>query len=166
MIGVLAAQRRPDLFAAYVGIGQMSDMAESERRSYEWTLGQARAAGAWSRAASRGDRPAAVRGRLAVRRFLTQRRLLARFGGECYGSRRGAFGFVPRVLLTSPEYTVVDRVNYFRGILRSLDALGPELLRVDLFATAPELDLPVFFCLGRHDHEVPAGALRRGTSRP
>ena len=156
VLGVLAAQRRPDLFASYVGIGQMSDMAESERLSYAWTLEQARAAGARSavrRLEAIGPPPYDGDWR---RGFLTQRRLLARFGGECYGSRRGAFGVVLRSLLTSCEYTVVDRVNYFRGILRSLAALGPELLRVDLFATVPELELPVFFCLGRHDHEVPA----------
>jgi hypothetical protein len=38
---VIAASRRPDLFSAYIGIGQMSRMAESELISYKWTLEQA-----------------------------------------------------------------------------------------------------------------------------
>jgi pimeloyl-ACP methyl ester carboxylesterase len=41
VIGVIAASRRPDLFSAYIGIGQMSRMAESELISYKWTLEQA-----------------------------------------------------------------------------------------------------------------------------
>jgi pimeloyl-ACP methyl ester carboxylesterase len=32
VIGVIAASRRPDLFSAYIGIGQMSRMAESDPR--------------------------------------------------------------------------------------------------------------------------------------
>jgi pimeloyl-ACP methyl ester carboxylesterase len=33
VIGVIAASRRPDLFSAYIGIGQMSRMAESDARA-------------------------------------------------------------------------------------------------------------------------------------
>ena len=41
VIGMLAVARRPELFGAYVGIGQGSRMAESELLSYQWTLRQA-----------------------------------------------------------------------------------------------------------------------------
>jgi len=44
VIGMLAASKRPVLFSAYIGIGQMSRMAESERVSYEWTLEQSQKA--------------------------------------------------------------------------------------------------------------------------
>jgi len=39
------ARRRPDLFHAYVGMGQMVDMARNESIAYERLLAQARAAG-------------------------------------------------------------------------------------------------------------------------
>ncbi len=39
---------------------------------------------------------------------------------------------------------------------RSLAALFPEFFRTNLFVQVPELAVPVYFCLGRHDHEVPA----------
>lgn len=44
----------------------------------------------------------------------------------------------------------------FRGVLQSVKALYPELSRVDLFVQVPEVKIPVFFCLGRHDYEVPS----------
>jgi pimeloyl-ACP methyl ester carboxylesterase len=34
--------------------------------------------------------------------------------------------------------------------------LWPELMKVDLFQSVPELKVPVFFIEGRHDHEVPS----------
>jgi proline iminopeptidase len=37
-----------------------------------------------------------------------------------------------------------------------VDALLPELSRTDLFVAVPEVSVPVFFCLGRHDFEVPS----------
>ena len=43
-IGIIAVSKRPELYSAYVGIGQVSNMAEGERISYEWTLQQARTA--------------------------------------------------------------------------------------------------------------------------
>ena len=58
--------------------------------------------------------------------------------------------------MVSREYSIRDRVNYFRGILRSLDLLQPALFQLDLFAPVPELKVPVCFCLGRHDYEVPS----------
>ncbi len=155
-IGTLAAAKRPDLFSAYLGIGQMSNVAESERLSYHWTLGQARAAG--DKASVRtleeiGPPPYTGNWRP---KFLSERRILGKFGGEVHGSSIGAFGVVTRNLVFSTEYTLPDRWNFFRGILRSLELLMPELARQDLFSLVPELAVPVTFCLGRHDHEVPA----------
>ena len=161
VIGALAVHRRPDLFSAYVGIGQMSRMAESERLSYEWTLEQARSAGdrrSVEKLVAIGPPPyeGAFRSK-----FLTERQLLARYGGEYHGSRMGAFGVVLRNLVLSREYTMADRINFFRGIFQSLDALHEELFRTDLFVQAPALQVPVWFCLGRHDREVPSALSAR-----
>ncbi len=156
VIGMLAAARRPDLYSAYVGIGQMSRMAESERLSYDWTLAQAQKAGDRGAVATlRRIGPPPYTGDWRAK-FMTERRLLGKFGGEYYGSGNGAFGVVLETLIFSREYTVLDRINFFRGIFASLDALFAELYRTDLFVEAPEVRVPVWFCLGRHDHEVPA----------
>ena len=68
----------------------------------------------------------------------------------------GAMGMVLRNLLVSPQYTLRDRANYFRGVLGSMRLLWPQLLDVDLFAQVPEMQVPVFFIEGRHDWEVPS----------
>ena len=41
VIGTLAVARSPQLYSCYVGIGQISNMAEGEALSYEWVLDQA-----------------------------------------------------------------------------------------------------------------------------
>jgi pimeloyl-ACP methyl ester carboxylesterase len=155
-IGLLAVSKRPDLFNGYVGIGQVSDMAESERISYDWTLEQAQAANdraSIARLKEIGPPPYTGAWRP---KFMTQRKILGAYGGEYYGSARGAFGVVIKSLVFSTEYTLVDRINFFRGIFDSVDLLFPELLEVNLFDQVPQLDVPVWFMLGRHDYEVPS----------
>ncbi len=156
VISAMAVARRPELFTAYVGIGQMSSMLESERLSFAWTLEQSAAAGdaaAVKTLVQCGPPPYAGDWQ---KKFMTQRRILGKRGGEYHGSRSGAFPVVIRALLCSSEYTMMDRINFFRGIFASVRRVFPELMTVDLFAQVPALEVPVWFMLGRHDWEVPA----------
>jgi pimeloyl-ACP methyl ester carboxylesterase len=45
IVGILMAQRRPDLFSAYVGTGQITGMARNEAASYPLAIERARATG-------------------------------------------------------------------------------------------------------------------------
>ena len=131
-------------------------MKDGELASWRWTLDRAREAG--DRRAVRALEemgPPPYSGDWQAR-TLTQRRLLARFGGEVHGSRTGAMAPVLGGLLFSREYRLGDRLNYFRGIFGSMKLLWPELLTVDLIRSAPRFEIPVLFMLGRHDQECPA----------
>jgi pimeloyl-ACP methyl ester carboxylesterase len=160
-IGALAAARYPDLFHCYVGIGQVANMVEGEQASYQWTLDEAK----------RRHDEAALRTLWKIgpppytgnwqRKTISERKLVARFGGEIHTSRLGAMGEVTRALLFSNEYSLRDRLNFFRGILGSMRLLWPQLMQVDLFRMVPELKVPVFFFEGRFDHEVPSEVATR-----
>src|SRR3954467_9239299 len=81
-IGLLAVSRAPDLFSAYVGIGQVSSMAEGERISYDWTLEQAMKAvdhASARRLTQVGPPP--YRGTNWRSKYLTERRILGKQGG-------------------------------------------------------------------------------------
>jgi pimeloyl-ACP methyl ester carboxylesterase len=161
VVGALTVSRYPELYSCYVGIGQTANMLDGERASYLWTLDQARRQGdrkAVAALEAMGPPPYAGDWR---RKTVTQRRYLARYGGELHGSRNGAMGLVLGGLLCSREYTLLDRINYFRGILGSMRRLWPELLEVDLSASVPRLEVPVFLVEGRHDHEAPAEIAER-----
>lgn len=155
-VGALTVARFPELYSCYVGIGQVANMAEGEALSYQWVLDQARQR-RHRRAIRSLERigPPPYTGDWR-RKTITERSYVARFGGEVHSSRSGAMGMVLRSLLISREYTLRDRMNYFRGIAASMRLLWPELLTVDLFTRVPELEVPVFFMEGRHDWEVPS----------
>ena len=156
LLGVLTAARYPELFHAYVGIGQAVAPQEGERVSYEWTLAQAEKAGDTRSVAKlkrlgappyRGDLRASV---------VAERTVLARYGGEVHNNPRGGVFVLLGCLLKATEYSWSDRINVFRGIFATMEVMFPQILPIDLVAQVPELKVPVYFLEGRHDHEAPS----------
>jgi pimeloyl-ACP methyl ester carboxylesterase len=156
-LAVLVAQRHPDRFHAVVGIGQVVNVTLAERVSYDWTLAQARAA-ADTRAVKKLEEigPPPYTGDWRSK-FLAQRRLLAKFGGEVHGNSTGGVLIVARSLVRATEYSWTDRANYFRGIFASLRLLMPQVLRINLAEQVPELRVPIYFLEGTYDFESPTG---------
>lgn len=155
VIGILTIRKNPDLYHAYIGIGQIANMQENERLSYEWTLQQAINA--------HDKRTVEKLNKIGKppytgdwqKKFMTERRLLGKYGGELYGSSKGAFPLFIGRLLRSSEYTLFDKVNFFRGIFSTVRLVFPELMTVNLMEQAPSLKVPVYFALGKHDYEAP-----------
>lgn len=151
VVGALAAQRRPDLFHAYVGVGQLVHGRRNEELSYAWVNGEA---------LRRGD--AEARGALAeitppytngIDDLTVQRRLLYEYGGSLWATDNAASAIWPAIF--GPEYTLGTRLAYGQCIQKSLDALWGEVAAVDFFEQVPKLDVPVFFFAGRHDWNTP-----------
>jgi pimeloyl-ACP methyl ester carboxylesterase len=155
-LGVLAVQKYPELFSAYVGVSQVADMAESERRSYAWALREAEMAEDVTAVRKLREMGAPPYSGDWLTKLTNQRGVLAQFGGEIHADVAGTRGRVARAINGAPEYTPGDRGNYYRGMLDSLRLLWPELLKLNLPAQAPRLEVPVFLVEGRHDHEIDA----------
>jgi pimeloyl-ACP methyl ester carboxylesterase len=51
-------------------------------------------------------------------------------------------------------FSIFDIPRQLRGLRFSLDAMWPEVSRIDLTRLVPSLEMPVFFLLGRNDHWV------------
>lgn len=151
LVGALAVQRRPDLFAAYVGIGQLVDRDRQEEISYDWVVEQAR-----------GDGNEEALAELATihppyttqREFALQRGWLSHYHGEIYDTKR-AREVLPAVIF-GREYALATRLRYVPCFRRSLEVLLPDRLHVDLFRAIPRLEVPVFVFAGRHDFNTPS----------
>ena len=149
LLGVLYAARFPEKVAAYAGSGQIGDWPAAEAGSYAFALAEAE---------RRGRRRAVKRLRqigpppYSVDALLAERTLVSRFEGRM---RPRALLRVGRALLSGPEASVLELPAALRGFRFSLDAMWDEVSRLDLNERAPELEVPVFFLLGRRDHWVP-----------
>ena len=57
--------------------------------------------------------------------------------------------------ICAPEYGIVDKANFVRGIVDTFGRVYPQLYGVDLREDFPRLEVPVHFLLGRHDLNAP-----------
>jgi pimeloyl-ACP methyl ester carboxylesterase len=155
-LGVELAQRRPDWFYAYVGIGQVVDMQQSEALGYEATLAAARKAGnaqAISELESLAPFPDSEHPERNLENLQKERRWLAYFRGATWRGTEDQYGDIANF---SPDVTPMDRVDRNKGLDFSLTALWGALGRVSFWNTT-EFRCPIVLLAGRHDINVNAG---------
>ena len=149
VLGVLYAERFPEKVAAYVGSGQIGDWPAAESASYEFALSEAQRRG--SRRAVRKLRAIGPPPYPAQAVFV-ERTWISRFEGRMSPS---ALWKVTRAILGGQESSIFELRRAVRGFRFSMDAMWPEVSRLNLIELAPALRMPVFFFLGRNDHWVP-----------
>ncbi|HYG06308.1 MAG TPA: alpha/beta fold hydrolase [Stenotrophomonas sp.] len=152
-LGLEVARQRPQWLHAYIGVGQISNAPESERRGWAWTLQQAQRDHNASAVAdlqsiapyAQGNAP------LPLPDLLKQRKWLNYYGGMVH-NRKGGDAEAAAINL-SPEYTDADIANVWKGNDFSMEHLLVDVLAQDM-TSVRELKTPVFLFLGRHDHNV------------
>jgi pimeloyl-ACP methyl ester carboxylesterase len=149
VLGVLYAARFPMKVAAYAGSGQVGDWSAGEAASYAFALAEAERLNdrkALGKLRTIGPPPHTVRSLWTERMQVTR---LERHAGATSAWR------IWRAMLGRPEASILDLPNILRGWRFTLDAMWPEVSRLNLHKLAPTLQVPVFFLLGRKDHWVP-----------
>lgn len=151
-LGMLAVRERPDLFRAYVGVGQMTGPGRGDTAA-------ARLQEAFIRreAARRGEPEAAreldQKGRAVVEKWLF------RFGGELHGAT--SWWPLLRLGLEAPEYTLGDVLHIPKGLRLYERAMTYDVPDDTPCAGAPRLRVPVYLIAGRWDETTPSELAER-----
>ncbi len=153
-LGVMLVQRYPELFHAFIGTGQMVAFLENDRMCYDFALDWAQERGdtkkvealirqgpppyyghdvAWQEAAFLMD----------TFNYMNANPAIADNGANTFRD------------LAAPEYGLYDKVSWFRGVLETLGVVYPQLWDVDFRTQATNLEVPVYFLIGRHDINAP-----------
>lgn len=150
VIGAYLSAKRPDLFWAYIGIGQVVNMDRGERLSYKFTLDEARRINntkAIKELEGIGEPPYKNLSTAGV-----QRKWLAKFHGETY--KGTSLGTIFKNI-SIKDMGPLDLYKFIKGAMFSLKSLEEQQNRVNLFVDVPEIKVPVFFCSGCRDYNVP-----------
>ncbi len=157
VLGVHVVKARPDLFAAWVGTGQIVNMQRNEVVAYAGVLAKARARGdkAGVDALEKSGPPPYRR----IRQMGIERRWAMQYEpGLRYGPT-GPRGLLVE-LLTSPNNSLKDIGNYFRGVIAGDDFFGQTMegpmMRVDLPALGTGFSIPFVIVEGAEDDVTPA----------
>ncbi|MGD8406231.1 MAG: alpha/beta hydrolase [Anaerolineales bacterium] len=158
IIGVRAAQQRPDLFHAYIGSAQMVDVLETDRIIYQLMMEHSIETGdrqfvqtleAQGEPPYLGENPIGPYSTLFEREYTVYE--YPNIKSEDY--RRD--GDILLLMLKQPEYGWLDRLYYLLALMNTYNAVYPQLQEMDFRVEAIRLDLPVYLILGRHDMNNP-----------
>jgi pimeloyl-ACP methyl ester carboxylesterase len=150
VVGALAVQRRPDLFHAYVGLGQVVNGRRNEEISLQFVREEAQRRGDADAIAELAAIEPPYTNRAALE---TQRRWLNAYRGSIHGVSRAREALWPA--LFAREYTLGTRLRFLDCFRSTLDALWDGLDGFDVLTQIPRLEVPVFLFTGRHDWNTP-----------
>jgi pimeloyl-ACP methyl ester carboxylesterase len=152
-LGLELARRHPDWLYAYIGIGQMTNMPESERQGWQFDMAEARKSGnAEAIKELQAIAPYAEDGKpVPLQSLMVQRKWLNHFGGMVYGRTGGEAEGAAMAL--SPEYRQRDVEAIGAGAAYSVDKLLARAVSLDL-SKIDHLDCPLVLLQGRYDHNV------------
>ena len=153
-LGIFLVNGRPDDYYAFIGTGQMVAFEETEKICYDTALEIAK---------SKDDQeqidkleaigPPPFYGKNMA---LTTATYLQYLSKEMVNNPEiNNPGYSTLEDLSSPEYGIVDQINFFRGMLRSFSKVYPQLYSIDLRSDFSDLEVPIYFIHGKYDLNAP-----------
>jgi proline iminopeptidase len=151
-LGVLAVQRHPELFYAFIGGGQMVSQRETDRRIYRDLMAQAQRTGDTAVVDTlREFGPPPYEDVYGNAYVMQQYEALepdyslipaVEKIGEEHFSEMGPWGVFGR------EYNLVEKVNVMRGLMETFAVVYPQLQQIDFRRDVKRLDVPVYIFRG------------------
>lgn len=152
-LGAIYASRYPETLHAYISTGQSANPFLNERLAYEFVHERATLDNN-SRALRQLSRIDTLPENYTISNALTLRKWVYRYGGIVYDSSHER-PYVDleeiRIILSSPVYPLVVRLNLLLNPYYSIETLWNDLMELNLFTEAPKIEVPVYFLVGRHD---------------
>lgn len=161
-MGLLAAKKRPELYWAYVGMGQIVNLHLSEQISYKWALETATAQekfDAVKQLRAIGQPPYGDTVGDYMRGMSVHLRWITRLGGSIYGEAN--LKKVTQLARTAYRGWRVQPKQITAGVQFSFKTLWKDARSLDMFTAASEIKVPLFLVSGRLDYTTPFELVKR-----
>ncbi len=152
-IGIQAAASAPQLYHAYIGVGQMSNQFLSEKMAYEYVLNKYKDSG--NKKMIKQLEASPVIDSIPYGYLRLRDRAMHSLGvGTTHDMNSVPVGiFIPSLMCR--EYTPKEKFNLWRA--KSLSGVHPlwnSMITTDLTKQMNEISIPVYFFHGRYDYTV------------
>lgn len=153
-LGIFLADQYPNRYHAVIGTGQMIDFLETEIIDYKLALEIAQKKNDTAKIdqlLANGSPP--YYGKDVTLKSAAYLTYLTSYMGENSEIHNNGYNTLRDIF--SPEYSIIDKINFFRGIITTFNHVYPQLYDIDLRQSYKNLDVPTYFFLGRHDVNAP-----------
>jgi len=141
-LGLLLVQRYPELFYAYVGVGQLGDSSKIPAVQQEFVRAKAKES---------GDQQAPQQ--LASGDEGARKGLVVHFGGDIHGMDSSRP--LVKMAFHSPEYSAIDYARYLAGLIFYYRKMPDQLRHAGPAGRVSSVAVPVYFFAGDHDEIAP-----------
>lgn len=153
-LAVFLASESPDYYHAVIGTGQMVDFLETENLDYDKAI---------EIATEKGDNDKINK--------LKENGRPPYYGSDVTWKSAEYLNYLSSYMNSNPkiqnsgyqtfrdifssEYSILDKINYLRGIVNTFNYVYPQLYDIDLRTDYSKINVPIYFFLGRHDINAP-----------
>jgi pimeloyl-ACP methyl ester carboxylesterase len=151
IVGLSMIKRRPDLFRAYVGSGQIADMSAGEQISYDLVLEQARRGGkskAFQSLETLGRPPYP-----SIKQWMVKQRAIIMTAPPLSEGRSMPDIFTTP--LTHHQYSLKDALAWYRSFGFSIERLYGEMMGYNALKLGSRFEVPILILQGEDDIQAP-----------
>ena len=152
-VGLKAIQTYPELYSAYVGISQITNVRESERRIYLDLLRICK---------EKKD----VNGESLLKKNANNAKQLSNYYMKNVKGKllkRYQLGltrkqlpnyFLIQKIISFPLYNLKNKLDYCKGLMYSSKSLFPMVKDINLFQNSCDFKIPIYFIHGHYDYQI------------
>jgi pimeloyl-ACP methyl ester carboxylesterase len=150
-IGLKAVAKKPDLFTAFIGIGQVVNIAEGQKKSYDFVVSNATKAK--DTKTIEDVKKLGLPPYTELKKLQALVKLIEKYNGSVH---KGTINGLMKKGASTKEYSIWDWAWRFnKGMKFSLQHLLPQTLLIDLAAEIKEVQVPVYIIMGANDYQTP-----------
>lgn len=154
LLGVITVKQQPELFHAYIGIGQIAQQVRSERLAYTYMLEEFCKSNDKKMIRQLKKFPIETGGDISLKYLAGVRSEgMNKLGIGVMRSMPSMLGFVA-IVLKCKGYTLGEKFKFSLGSIFSLKCLCDCMIQMDLIKQVPCLQVPVYIFQGRHDYQA------------
>ena len=153
VLGLWTVHDYPADFYAYISVSQEVDYQAGERLSLAYVQQVARDTNNQAAMQDLAGIDPAYRTGDWYEQLMRQRKWLLAFGGVYQTAN--SYTHEVWMMLKAQEYSLIDCALWPLSSSKSLQTLWPELMRLNFFESVRQIDVPVYFLVGRHDYNAP-----------
>jgi pimeloyl-ACP methyl ester carboxylesterase len=154
IIGIQAVAKVPELYAAYIGVGQISYQLKSEILACQYMIERYKEAGNSSMVRQLEAAPLSMTVPLPASYMRLRDKAMHELG---IGTTHDMKSVMTGVFLASwvcRDYTLSEKLNIWRGKFSSDKRLFDKMIAMDMTKIVSRLDIPTYFFHGHYDYTV------------
>jgi len=153
-LGIFLVHEYPESYHALIGTGQMVDFVETERMDYAKAMEIAKNNGDTAlieKLTANGEPP--YYGKDVTWKSAVYLNYLNSYMASNPGIRNPGYNTLRDI--GSSEYGLMDKINFIRGIINTFGHVYQQLYDIDMRTDYTNLNVPIYFFLGRYDINAP-----------